>query len=70
MKETCNCAFPQRKKKGVKKGNLANHTSVQLDAARLSPGAALLITSIINYIYTADTVGGGGGTYMVKHDSK
>ena len=63
------CISP-KKEKGVKKGNLANHTSVQLDAARLSPGAALLITSIINYTYTADPVGGGGGTYMVKHDSK
>ena len=61
--------FP-KERKGGKKGNLANQTSVQPDAAKLSSGAALLITSIINYIYTADTVGGGGGTYMVKHDSK
>lgn len=60
--------FP-KERKGGKKGNLANQTSVQPDAAKLSSGAALLITSIINYIYTADTVV-VGGTYMVKHDSK
>ena len=58
-----------KERKGGKKGNLANQTSVQPDAAKLSSGAALLITSIINYIYTADTVV-VGGTYMVKHDSK
>ena len=60
--------FP-KERKGGKKGNLANQTSVQPDAAKLSSGVALLITSIINYIYTADTVV-VGGTYMVKHDSK
>jgi len=60
--------FP-KERKGGKKENLANQTSVQPDAARLSSGAALLFTSIINYIYTADTVV-VGGTYMVKHDNK
>jgi hypothetical protein len=48
--------FP-KERKGEKKG-----TSVQLDAARLSAGAALLIhyltlpAAIIDCIYTADTV--------------
>ena len=60
--------FP-KERKGGKKGNLANQTSVQPDAAKLSSGAALLITSIINYTYTADPVGGGGGTYTARHDS-
>jgi hypothetical protein len=65
VKETCSYdAFPQRNKKGIKKGNLANHTSVQPDAARLSAGAALLIhyltlpAAIIDCIYTAYTVVG------------